>query len=166
MHIFEITAPRTFGENWAQNHLNELVPELVRPNKKLDCNYSGEYDFWYDGIKIEVKASRAVKKKGGSSLLMKALNSNSTNNFEMNFQQVKPKCCDVFVWIAVWRDCIKYWVLSSEEVENNQYYSHGQHRGNTGEGQLWLKKSNIHEFDQYLVQPRNILSKIIEKSIK
>lgn len=37
----------------------------------------------------------------------------------MNFQQVKPRCCDVFVWIAVWRDVIRYWVLSSNEVETS-----------------------------------------------
>lgn len=58
--------------------------------------------------------------------------------FDMNFQQIKPNCCDIFVWIAVWRDKIRYWVLTNEEVKNNKYYSHGQHRGNTGEGQLWI----------------------------
>jgi len=34
---------------------------MVKPSKKLDEGYSGEYDFLLDGIiKIEVKASRAV----------------------------------------------------------------------------------------------------------
>lgn len=28
LYVFEITAPRTFGETWAQRHLNEVVPEL------------------------------------------------------------------------------------------------------------------------------------------
>lgn len=164
LHIFEITAPRTFGENWAQNHLNELVQELQKPSKELDPTYSGEYDFWYDGIKIEVKASRAVKRESGESLINKALSTDSKFGFDMNFQQLKPSCCDVFVWIAVWRDAIKYWVLSSDEVKKNTYYSSGQHRGNVGEGQLWLKETNIHDFDEYLVSPRDILSKIIEKS--
>lgn len=40
----------------------------------------------------------------------------------MNFQQIKPGCCDVFVWIGVWRDVIRYWVLSSDEVANDQYF--------------------------------------------
>ena len=66
----------------------------------------------------------------------------------MNFQQIKPACCDVFVWIAVWRDVIRYWVLSSDEVKSNRYYSSGQHRGNVGEGQLWLKDTNIDDFDE------------------
>lgn len=38
---------------------------------------------------------------------------------------------------------IRYWVLSSREVETNPYYSHGQHRGNVGEGQLRVRHDNI-----------------------
>lgn len=166
LYVFEITAPRTFGETWAQRHLNEIVPELTVPCSSLDPTYSGEYDFWYDGIKIEVKASRAVKRKSGDSLILKALSSDSECGFDMNFQQIKPSCCDVFVWIAVWRDKIRYWVLSSEEVKNNKYYSTGQHRGNTGEGQLWIKETNIDEFDIYEVGVRDILSAIKEKAGK
>lgn len=163
LYIFEITAPRTFGETWAQRHLNEIVPELKRPSKAFDKNYSGQYDFYFDGIRIEVKASRAVKRQSGDSLIMKALSSDSSEGFDMNFQQIKPECCDVFVWIAVWRDKIRYWVLSSNEVKNNKYYSTGQHRGNVGEGQLWLKESNIAEFNMYEVGVREILTKIKQK---
>ena len=163
LYVFEITAPRTFGETWAQRHLNEVVPELQRPSTLFDPDYSGQYDFWYDGIKIEVKASRAVRRKSGDSLIIKALSSDSSYGFDMNFQQIKPACCDVFVWIAVWRDVIRYWVLSSDEVKNNRYYSSGQHRGNVGEGQLWMKDTNINDFNEYEVGVRDILSKIIEK---
>lgn len=163
LYVFEITAPRTFGETWAQRHLNEVVPELRRPSKIYDSNYSGQYDFWYDGIRIEVKASRAVQRKSGDPLIIKALSSDSKYGFDMNFQQIKPTCCDVFVWIAVWRDVIRYWVLSSNEVKNNCHYSPGQHRGNIGEGQLWLKDTNIDDFKEYEVSVRDILSKIIEK---
>lgn len=166
LYVFEITAPRTFGETWAQRHLNKVVPELKRPSTSYDPEYSGQYDFWYDGIRIEVKASRAVKRKSGDALILKALSSDSMQRFDMNFQQIKPGCCDVFVWIAVWRDVIRYWVLSSNEVANNKYYSTGQHRGNVGEGQLWLKNTNIQEFDGYEVGVRDILIKIIEKAGK
>ena len=166
LYVFEMTAPRTFGEKWAQRHLNEVVPELKRPSTLDDPEYSGQYDFWYNGIKIEVKASRAVQRKSGEPLIMKALSSDSKHGFDMNFQQMKPGCCDVFVWIAVWKDMIRYWVLSSDEVANNKYYSTGQHRGNVGEGQLWLKETNIDEFDEYEVGVRDILAKIVEKSKK
>lgn len=166
LYVFEITAPQTFGEIWAQRHLNEVVPELKMPSTTLDINYSGEYDFWYEGIRIEVKASRAVRRESGDSLIIKALSSDSKLGFDMNFQQIKPSCCDVFVWIAVWRDKIRYWVLSSDEVKNNKYYSKGQHRGNVGEGQLWLKETNIDDFKEYEVTVRGILNAIIKKAIK
>lgn len=164
LYVFEITAPRTFGEAWAQRHLNELIPELDRPSKDFDKNYTGQYDFWYNGISIEVKASRAVMRKGGGILLEKALSSNSRHGFDMNFQQIKPSCAKVFVWIGVWRDTIRYWVLSSDEVKNNKYFSKGQHRGNVGEGQLWIKDTNIKEFEKYLVPPREILEAIERKA--
>lgn len=78
LYIFEISAPRGFGEQWAQGHLKELVPELEKPTKKLDKDYKGQYDFLYktsDGksIKIEVKASRAVDFDSQEPLYVKAL---------------------------------------------------------------------------------------------
>lgn len=83
LYIFEITAPRTFGETWAQRHLNEIVPELEHPSVQHDPNYSGQYDFWFDGIRIEVKASRAVDRRSGDTLIMKALSSDSKKGFDL-----------------------------------------------------------------------------------
>ena len=171
LYIFEISAPRGFGDKWAFGELKNLVPELLRPNKKLDPNYSGEYDFWLDwqgengkshGIRIEVKTSRAVDfEKPDEPLYIKALASDSKRPFDMNFQQIKVKCADVFIWIAVWRDKIRYWVLNSEEVKTNKYFSKGQHRGNKGEGQLHLNQENISEFEKYEVKSTEIKSAIV-----
>ena len=158
LHIFEISAPQGFEEKWAQGHLKELVPELEKPLKKKDSSYSGQYDFWPDRqIKIEVKASRAVDSEMEAPLYVKALCSDSNRPFDINFQQVKPKCCDIFVWVEVWCDKIRYWVLASKEVENNRYYSLGQHRENVGEGQLHLRYDNVDEFNIYEVQGRDLL---------
>ncbi|MYH01185.1 MAG: hypothetical protein F4142_01070 [Nitrospira sp. SB0675_bin_23] len=38
LYIFEISAPRTFGESWAQGHLKELVPNLQKPSKKRELS--------------------------------------------------------------------------------------------------------------------------------
>lgn len=161
LYVFEISAPRGFGELWAQGHLKELVPDLVKPTKKLESEYKGQYDFLLDNnIRIEVKASRAVAFKTNQPLYLKALSSDSQKRFDMNFQQIKPKCCDVFVWIGVWRDVMRYWVLASHEVENNRYYSKGQHRGNVGEGQLHLNKENIAEFAEYEARSDELLKAI------
>jgi hypothetical protein len=157
LYIFEICAPRTFGEAWAQGHLKELIPELTKPSKKLDPNYSEQYDFLLEGrIRIEVKASRAVDAAMDAPLYMKALSSDSTKPFWMNFQQIKTGCCDVILWIAVWRDVIRYWVFSSKEIENNSHYSKGQHRGNVAEGQLHLRQDNIEAFNSYEIQSNKL----------
>ncbi len=65
----EISAPRKFGEAWAQGHLKGLVPELKKPNKNDDPDYAGQYDFWLEGMRIEVKASRAVDKESDEPLV-------------------------------------------------------------------------------------------------
>jgi hypothetical protein len=161
LYIFEISSPRGFGEAWAQGHLKELVPELKKPSKKIDKEYAGQYDFLLDDrIRIEVKASRAVDSDIDKPLYVKALASDSTKPFWMNFQQIKPSCCDVFVWVAVWRDVIRYWVLSSQELEQNRHYSRGQHRGNIGEGQLHVRHDNIADFGGYEVKPNHLAQAI------
>lgn len=167
LYLFEISAPRGFGERWAHGHLNELVPGLLRPSRQLDADYSGQYDFFLPpNIRIEVKASRAVEFNSNEPLYIKALSSNSQLPFDMNFQQIKPRFCDVFVWTAAWRDVIKYWVIPSFAVENNPYYSAGQHRGNVGEGQLHLNRDNITEFDRYLTPPRQLETAIRAAYVK
>jgi hypothetical protein len=162
LYIFEISSPRTFGESWAQGHLKELVPDLQKPSKRLDPNYSGQYDYLLGSVQIEVKASRAVDAELEAPLYVKALASDSVRPFWMNFQQIKPGCCDVFVWVAVWRDTIKYWVLSSYEVESNPHYSKGQHRGNVGEGQLHIRQDNIRDFDPFLVKSNKLHQAIVD----
>ena len=167
LYVFEISAPRGFGETWAQGHLKELVPELVKPTTKIDPGYAGQYDFLLDGgIRIEVKASRAVAFQTDEPLYLKALSSDSTKQFDMNFQQIKPACCDVFIWIGVWRDVIRYWVLASREVEESKYFSAGQHRGNVGEGQLHLNRDNAVDFARFEGRSNALLSAIREAYIR
>jgi len=172
LYIFEISAPRGFGDKWALGELKNLVPDFQIPSKNLDPNYSGEYDLllnWVDenkrshNIRIEIKTSRAVDfEKPDEPLYIKALASDSKRAFDMNFQQIKVKCADLFLWIAVWRDKIRYWVLNSRELKTNKYFSEGQHRGNIGEGQLHLNRANIAEFDRYEVKSTEIKQAVIQ----
>lgn len=153
--VFEITAPRGFGDIWAFGHLHEMEPEFQRPTKKIDATYKGEYDLFLNWtntkgkqhyIKIEVKASRANdRERSDEPLYIKALASDSKRPFLMNFQQLKPKCCDVFIWIAVYRDKIKYWVLNSNAVQTNNYLT-PQHRNEaTAVRKKGYKKTDIYE---------------------
>jgi hypothetical protein len=165
--VFEISAPRGFGERFAQTYVQGKCSKLKKPSKKLDPEYSGQYDLWLDGISIEVKASRAVDSESDDPLYMKALSRKSKKQFLMNFQQLKPQYCDVFVWVAVYRDEIVLWIMSSAEVLKNPHYSKGQHRGNKGnEGQLHIKKENIHLLNQYELKGDNIEEAIIEAALR
>lgn len=90
LYLFEISAPRSFGETWAQGHLKQLVQDLQSPSRRLDPEYSGQYDFFLPPrIRIEVKASRAVDFDSDEPLYIKALSSTSSKRFDMNFQQIK-----------------------------------------------------------------------------
>lgn len=155
--LFEISAPRGFGEKFAQTYVKGMCSKIQNPNKKLDPNYSGDYDLWLDGIRIEVKASRAVDSDSEKPLYIRALSINTNKNFLMNFQQLKPQFCDVFIWVAVFRDEIVLWVMSSKEVLHHPSYSKGQHRGNKGnEGQLHITQDNIIQFDKYKLKDNNL----------
>lgn len=149
LDLFE-KGPTAFGSTWAEGLLKQLVPDLVLPIRATDPD-SRQYDFMLDTkIRVEVKASRAVNGSSSEPLIIKALASDSTKRFDMNFQQLKPRYCDVFVWVAVWRDVIRYWVMTSKEVESHKDFSKGQHKGNTGEGQLHITDRNIRSFDGFL----------------
>jgi hypothetical protein len=75
----------------------------------------------------------------------------------MNFQQLKPQCCDVFIWVAVFRDQIVLWVMSSKDVLENPLYSKGQHRGNKGnEGQLQIRQDNVAQLEKYELKGDNL----------
>jgi hypothetical protein len=180
LYVFEITAPRGFGDTWAFSHLLSVEPELKRPNKKIDPVYRGEYDLYLPcsagNIKIEVKASRAVDRdKAEEPLYIKALPSDSQKRFLMNFQQLKPACCDVFLWLAVYRDCVKYWVLKNTVVQTHHDFT-PQHRNELTadrakdyekseiyEGQIMITNGNMDSIENYRVESRAIRQAIIEQ---
>lgn len=146
LHLFDMNAD--FGR-WAERHVVDVSENVKRGSKKYDPNYDREYDLWLDGAKIEVKGSRVVNGKYNGLLRERALPFGTDEYFVMNFQHLKPQFCDVFVWVAVWRDRITYWVLASHEVRNNRQFAfqgRGQH-----EGQVRVRSTNIHEFERYFL---------------
>ena len=152
-------APRVFGQIWGESHIRELDLRFNKAHKSLDNYYSGEYDLWIEDVKIEVKACRAINKKIRGSLISKALDFESTETFWMNFQQLKFDICDIFIFIGVWTDMIKYWALTNDDVKSNPYISH-QHRGGV-EYQIGITEKNISAFDKYLVEPDKLVDFIL-----
>ncbi|MEX0641465.1 MAG: hypothetical protein WD468_02125 [Pirellulales bacterium] len=152
--LFEL-GPTALGTTWAEEHLLKLVFGLKKAK-------TGKHDLLLDDVRVEVKTSRAVDKKSKKPLVQKALLSDSSRPFLMNFQQTKAEHFDVIVWIGIWLDSIRYWVLAATEVETHRRFSGKQHRGNIGEGQLHVTNKNINDFDGFDAQPNKLAEAIRE----
>lgn len=154
-------APRILGQVWGEAHLRDIDQRFQKPARSLDPEYNGQYDLWLDGVRIEVKAARAIHTKKRGSLVSKALHYRSDDPFWMNFQQLKLNICEVFVFIGVWVDEIMYWVMSNDEIKANKYLSH-QHRGGI-EYQIGITEKNVREFDIYKTQADQLVRVILRK---
>lgn len=166
-------APRTFGQTWGEWHIRKLFPQFLEATKEnlsvLYPLFDGEFDLWLDGIRVEVKACRANSTATKDSLANRAYSHAEAQkaNFKYHYQQLKPSCCDVFIWIGVCKDALLYWVLTSEELNGTGKLG-SQHRNeNTGmdgatvfEGQVFMTEDELKPFS---VEERNILQKVIEK---
>jgi len=153
-------APRIFGQIWGEQHLRDLDSRFEKAGKAVDPEYEGQYDLWIKGVRVEVKASRAIDTKKHGDLVSKALRTDSDQPFWMNFQQLKLHMCDVFVFIGVWVDSIRYWVLSHDDVKRNPSLSH-QHRGGV-EYQIGITDRNIGAFEDYVVEAARVAETVIQ----
>lgn len=174
IYTYDLTS-KSFGD-WGERRLLTLFPELKKATKKSMKKkmpkFDGEFDLYVDDIKIEVKANRAAEDKKKTSLASRAyLHSEArSKKFKYHFEQVKPLCCDVFVFIGVCRDEILYWVLSSDELVRTKKIS-SQHRNeNTGEengevfeGQVFMTEEELRPFS---VNEKDVLKTIRKKAKK
>lgn len=175
IELFDMS-PRTFGQTWGEQHIRKLFPDLQKATKESLADtypdFDGEFDLWTDGIRVEVKACRANSTNTKGSLSSRAYTHEEAkaSNFKYHYQQLKPSCCDIFIWIGVCKDELIYWVLTSEELQKSGKLG-SQHRNeNTGkkdaevfEGQVFMTEE---ELTPFLVSEKDLLSKIIEKATK
>lgn len=192
--LFE-NAPRTFGQTWGEAWLRGEKKSLQIPPSRE--GYKAQFDLWLPtkgsgGIRIEVKSSRvaannperqlverAYKKPCGTEAEIKQTIENELS-FKMNFQQLKPEYCDVFIWISVWLDDIDIWVIPSdmvklrpknakrrkptESIVNNDgsIFMGVQHAGGKGgevsEGQISVTSKHFYDLTKYKVT----LDKLVE----
>lgn len=192
-------APRTFGQTWGEDWLKKEKEGILTEPPKKD-GYTSQFDLWLptennEGIKIEVKASHVADKDPERILIEKAYKKPQGTeeeiskaikklNFEMNFQQLKPSCCDVFIWIAVWLDDIDIWVIPSSKIvmrpknaprrkpkdsivlSDGKLYMGIQHQGGKGgkvpEGQIFVTNNHYKDLQQYKVSLETLIEKIKE----
>lgn len=182
LDLFEM-APRTFGQTWGEDWLlSKKKNYLTTPPPK--AGYISQFDLWLPlqhgkGIKIEVKSSRVVafgdERPPVEKAYKKPKNKSAIEElpFEMNFQQLKPSCCDVFIWMAVWLDAIDIWVIPSSKIkmrdkntprrkrddsivsDDGTLYMGSQHQGGKGgktpEGQIFVTNHHYKDLDRYRV---------------
>ena len=172
IELFDL-APRTFGETWAEKHILFLFPDFIKATKRnlktLYPKFVGEFDLWIDNTRIEVKACRANDNESKGRIASRAYlhEEAKSNSFKYHYQQLKPSCCDIFIWIGVCRDKILYWVLTSDELIKSGKMSPQHRNKDTGdkekavfEGQVFLTEE---ELEEYKVEKQEILNKIREK---
>lgn len=172
LELFEM-APRTFGQTWGEQHIRKLFPQFLKASKRnlsvLYPGFDGEFDLWVNGIRVEVKACRANSEAAKGSLASRAYTHVEAQkaNFKYHYQQLKPSCCDVFIWIGVCRDALLYWVLSSEELQATGKLGTQHRNENTGvvgipvfEGQVFMTEDELKSFS---VEEKDILTKVLEK---
>lgn len=173
LDLFDM-APRTFGESWGEKHILGLFPEFVKATKEnlseIYPDFDGEFDLWFDGARIEVKACRANSTKSKGSLASRAYLHEEAKErlFKYHYQQLKPSCCDVFIWIGVCRDELLYWVLTSEELQKTGKLG-SQHRNeNTGNNEVGIFEGQVfmteEELAPFRVDEKDILEIVKQKS--
>jgi len=147
----------------AKRALSEMMGESVSGSRDWTSIRKQRQEYFLFagsvGVRVEVKSSRAIHTKKRGGLASKALRYGGDEPFWMNFQQLKPDVCDVFVFIGVWVNRIVYWVISSEEAESSEYLSH-QHRGGI-EYQIGITNSNIDEFERFQTNPEQLGNKVL-----
>ena len=175
LHLYDMASGK-YGK-WAEKHIRSLFSVIIKATKETLSehypHFNQEFDCWLNsaggGIRIEVKASRAIGKEGGDSLASRALlhAEAKSNKFEYHFQQLKPSCCDVFIWIGTCRDELIYWVLTSDELVQTKKMSPQHRNENTGiagaeiyEGQVFMTEEELAPF---LVAENEILNIVRQK---
>ncbi|MDR1792959.1 MAG: hypothetical protein LBR36_05915 [Bacteroidales bacterium] len=158
LYYFELVG-KGFG-GIMESYIHGKCPEL-------QISDDNKYDFKLNDIKIEIKAGRAVEnnRPQNEPLVQKALARNTTKNFDIIIEQIKPDFCDVFVWVVVYRDDMDIWILSSKEVKNLKGYSDKQHAKSKGVGQFHIKPNNIKTLDKYKFKGKN-LKRAIQNAAK
>ena len=192
-------APRTIGQTWGEDWLKKEKKGILTDPPKKD-GYTSQFDLWLPtednkGIKIEVKSSHVADKAPDRTLVEKAYKKPQGTeeeiskaikalNFEMNFQQLKPSCCDVLIWIAVWLDDIDLWVIPSSKIvmrpknaprrkpkdsivlPDGKLYMGTQHQGGKGgevpEGQIFVTNNHYEDLKQYKVSLETLIDKVKE----
>lgn len=141
-----------FGEIWVSEYLMEKLPALKKPN-------TTKYDLIYNERKIETKAARVRNHdKIDEYHNYKPMKFDEEGLWMISFNRIKGYA-DTFIFIVIWLDKIKYFILSKDEVFNFVHRTEKQGRGSPGEFLIQISNTTFKDLEPYeisLSELRNI----------
>ena len=154
--MFYNFSPRKLNNYWK----NKIATDFgfSYPNKEKDPRNYNQYSLFYNNIRITVRVARALSE---SKKYFRLLQYNSKKSFWLNFAQLKPASTDIFIFIGIWIDKTKVWVMDKDDVQNSRFYVH-QHRGSINY-QIPITNLNIDKFEQFSVPYGKIKDAVVNK---
>lgn len=153
--LFLITGNADFGKV-IKKHLISVSDGLRNASKKIDPSYDNDYNLHYSGIRIGCCAYRAAEQRSGP-MHEKSLRSDSNIKYKFSFQHLHPDLCEVYIFVVVYLDTFKYWVLSTSEVQALPNFKYYQGRGTNGiEGIVSCTSAQIGKLDRFSVNEKDL----------
>ena len=134
-----------FGEVWASEHLMNLIPAFKKPD-------TSKYDLIYGGKeKIEAKAAR-IRNHGEMDKYhnYKPMAYGEEGTWRISFNRIKGYA-DTFIFMLVWLDKVKYYVLTKKEVFNFSHRTERQGRGSPDEFLISISNTTYKDLEPYEV---------------
>lgn len=158
--IFE-SSNHDMGKRVLIDFVMHIVPELKIASKKYDKSFNQDYTFFYSGIRICFGTARALDKNNTNAPIWeRGVRYGEKKSWAMNFQRIHPDRGDVYVWMGIWRDKCKFWVLAKPELWMLPLAR--QTREST-EKQFTLSPNRLQEFSiNYEVGKKQLLEGIID----
>lgn len=159
---YKMRVGKTYGK-----HIEETI---INHFNDIEKSNTQEYDSDCDDLRVEIKSTRAVSKsyKKSDKICPAAYAIDVDDGKQMflsTFQQIKPSCCDWFIFHILYKNSNRYFVVPSRCIQDTvgkmyktdeKIYLSPQHRGNKKEGAIRAEK--FIELSSLFEVPENITS--------
>lgn len=162
LDFYKMRVGKTYGKY--------IEDKIIEHFDDMDKSDTQEYDGLCGDLKIEIKSTRAVskdyKKSNKECPAAYAIDVDCDEQmFLSTFQQIKPYCCDWFVFHVLYKNSNRYFLVPSNFIQEkvgkknkseDKIYMSPQHRGNSHEGAIQVEK--FIEYQDLFEIPENITS--------
>lgn len=159
---YKMRVGKTYGKH--------IEDEIIKHFNDVEKSDTQKYDALCDDLRVEIKSTRAVsksyKKSDKDCPAAYAINVDDDKQMYLStFQQIKPSCCDWFIFHILYKNSSRYFVVPSRCIQDTvgkmyktdeKIYLSPQHRGNKKEGAIRAEK--FIEYSSIFEVPENITS--------